>query len=135
MAAVAFRRPSLRQDFEFAHGLSLGCGFLSPLPALVAFTVERLCYCRRTSYFAEQENFDVEVAAFIRDAQSVADANFACGLGKLPVRIRFCQARRPSFAKGRVLKNREAQSQMSIRTPVMRFIFLQSRLRSSVQNV
>src|SRR5450755_4029303 len=69
VAAVAFRWPAFGQSFEFAHRLTFGCDFLAPLAALVAFTVESLRDCCWPPRFAEQQNFDLEVAAVVRDAQ------------------------------------------------------------------
>ena len=63
------------------HRFALG-GFALPLfLAGFGFAVEGLRHCRRTAHFAQLQNLDVKLAAFVFDAQHVADADIARGLG------------------------------------------------------
>ena len=85
MAAVAFGRASGGQLFKLLEGFALGGDFLAEFAAGFGFAVESLRDGGWAADFTEQQDFDLEVAAVVGDAQHVSYANFACGLGGLCV--------------------------------------------------
>ena len=63
--------------FELSHGFALGSDFLSEIPAGVGLAVESLRDGSWTADIAEKQHFHFEITAIVRDAQHIADANFA----------------------------------------------------------
>ena len=87
MAAIAFGRASGGQLFELLEGFALVGNFLAEFAAGFGFAVESLRDGGWAADFAEQQDFDLEVAAVVGDAQHVSHANVARGLGRLAVGV------------------------------------------------
>src|SRR5690242_6071212 len=88
---VALRRPALGNGACLHQRLSLFGGLQAQLAARFTLAVERLRDGSRSANLAEQQNFDLELAGFVADAQPVADANLARRLGALPVPLNPAQ--------------------------------------------
>ena len=87
VAAVAFGRASGGQLFKLLEGFALGGDFLAEFAAGFGFAVESLRDGGWAADFTEQQDFDLEIAAVVGDAQHVSYANFARGLGGLAVGV------------------------------------------------
>src|SRR5271165_4472117 len=70
---------------EIRPVLALFRELLARLAAGFGFPIERLCDGCRSGHLAEKEHFNLKVAAVVLDLQQVAGADFARGLGRLPV--------------------------------------------------
>jgi hypothetical protein len=96
-ASITFRRPRCGQLFELSHRLALSGDFLAQFAAVVGLAVEGLRNRSGPSHVAKNQNFYFEIAAFIANAQHIADANIARGFRGLVVRLNsaeFTRSRR-----------------------------------------
>jgi hypothetical protein len=100
------------------HRFTLFCHLQPGFPACLCFTVERLSNRRRAADFAETQDFHLEVASLVLHLQQVAEPDITRGLGLLAVRLNLPRSQALA-ARERVLKNRAAQSHLSILTWVM----------------
>lgn len=86
-AAVALGWTALRQRGEFLHRLALGGNLEARCLAVICFAVESLRYRCGAAQFAQQQYFDLKLAAFIPDEEHIAKADFAGRLGRDTVRV------------------------------------------------
>jgi hypothetical protein len=77
----------LGYGIELRHGFSLFRQFEAQLAACIGFAVESLGGCRRATYFAEGEEFYLEITRVASDLEEVAEMDFAGRLGRLSVRF------------------------------------------------
>jgi hypothetical protein len=78
---------------------------------------------KRAADFAEKQYFHMKILAIIRNTQHVANADFARRFGRLAVGLNPAKSQARE-ARERVLKNRAAQSHLSMRTEVIGLIVL-----------
>jgi hypothetical protein len=85
-AAVAFRWSAGWSGSEGPRGFSFFRQFEPEFAALIGFAVKRLGDRCWTANLAEQQDFDLKVAAFSSDLQQVANPDVACRLDWMIVR-------------------------------------------------
>jgi hypothetical protein len=86
-SAIAFGGPVGGQLLELTHCLALGCYLQTLLDAGFCFAIESLRDRRGASDVAEQQDFDLKVAAFVGYLQHISDADLARGFGRLAVAL------------------------------------------------
>ena len=84
-AAVALGGSPVGHGEELLHGFALGRCAETSLLARVGFAVEGLRDGSGATTVAEGENFDFEFATLVANAEHIADADFAGGLGGLSI--------------------------------------------------
>jgi hypothetical protein len=85
MATIAFGGAAGGEHFELAGGFVLGGRFLPELAAGIGLAVEGLSDGGWAADVAEEQDFDLEVATVIGDAEHVSDADFTGGFSGLIV--------------------------------------------------
>jgi hypothetical protein len=85
LSAVALRWPSGWHGFKLHGRFALGCGFQPRLLAFFRLAIKRLRNSGWPSHLAQQQDFNVKVAAFICYAQHVSNTDLARRLGRLSV--------------------------------------------------
>jgi len=87
LAAITLGGPAFRRGREEPECLTFFCQLQSKLAACIGFTTESLGDCRRTTHYAELQNFNFKLVGVSFDAQQVAKADVAPRLGRLAVAL------------------------------------------------
>ncbi len=86
LAPVAFGRLPFRNRLELRHGFAFFSEFAAEFAAFLGLAIEGLRHGGRSADFAEEQDLDLEFAAFVFHLKLVAEADVFRRLGGLAVR-------------------------------------------------
>src|SRR6185437_3660231 len=83
--AITFRWSTLRRRAEYKVGFTFLRQLQPQFTARFGFPIERLCNRRRTTHFAQKQDFYFEISRLSLNVQQVANVYLACRFGRLLV--------------------------------------------------